>query len=333
MSQLRKVFDPPHGESLDDLEVQLQKKRAEVNDLQSRIQILRSQNAVPLSATKSALANVLAGALAGCCEIITTMPLDVIKTQMQVHPGRFSGIFSAGSSLVRTDGVRALYLGLFSSLAQVGGKVALRFTAFDQIKTLFTNKQGKVEWWGNLGAGMAAGGIEALLWTTPCERIKVLQQCSIGGDKRFQTLRGTGLILLKEQGLSGLFVGLVPTIYRQAISVGVRFMLYGVVKDLLEGRDSNRQSQWWHPPVAGASVGMLSIVANHPFDVIKSQVQADMKFGKAKGMYASCQEIIKQQGIRGFSRGLSPRVMRVGVAQAVVFTVYEHFLDWIKSII
>ena len=57
---------------------------------------------------------------------------------------------------------------------QVGGKVALRFTAFDYLKGFFKDSEGKVTAIGNLCAGTMAGAIEAVVWTCPTERVKVL---------------------------------------------------------------------------------------------------------------------------------------------------------------
>jgi hypothetical protein len=37
----------------------------------------------------------LAGGIAGACEVIATMPLDVAKTQMQINPGKYSGPINA----------------------------------------------------------------------------------------------------------------------------------------------------------------------------------------------------------------------------------------------
>lgn len=52
----------------------------------------------------------LAGGIAGACEVITTMPLDVAKTQMQINPGKYKGPIDALRRI-------ALEVGLYSSIS------------------------------------------------------------------------------------------------------------------------------------------------------------------------------------------------------------------------
>lgn len=75
-----------------------------------------------------------------------------------------------------------------------------------------------------------AGFVEAAVWTTPTERIKVLRQTEVGGGDKYGNLFVAARTIVRTQGISGLFVGLVPTSIRQASSVGVRFALYPFVK-------------------------------------------------------------------------------------------------------
>ena len=124
----------------------------------------------------------IAGAGGGACEILATMPLDVVKTQLQVNQGIYRNPIHAGSEIVRMGGVRALYYGMPAFLIQTSGKAAIRFTAFEKIKGLIltvTEEPMGISPHSpliGLTAGLAAGTSEALIWTTPTERLKVLRQ-------------------------------------------------------------------------------------------------------------------------------------------------------------
>lgn len=274
---------------------------------------------------------VLAGALAGIAEITSTYPLDTIKTQMQVNPG-LKGIVPTGVHIIKTGGAHALYYGLPASIAQVGGKVALRFTAFDRLKVLFKDsKSGKISPMGNLAAGTAAGALEAIIWTSPTERIKVLQQTMATSKDagKYSTTLGTIKTVLAESGVKGLYVGTVPTIWKQSASVGTRFWLYEVAKKEMTAEGGTPAA--WKTMVAGGVVGGVSTVFNHPFDVIKSRMQAHQ--GKSsespyKGTFSGLVHIAKTDGTMALMKGLSPRFTRVAFAQAITFTVYEAFLSW-----
>merc|ERR1712232_1343541 len=85
----------------------------------------------------------------------------------------------------------------------------------------------------NFLAGLGAGSAEAAIWTTPTERLKVLRQSEAGGGSKYSTTLGSVRTIIAEGGVSSLFVGLVPTVLRQASSVGTRFMLYEPVKGVI----------------------------------------------------------------------------------------------------
>ena len=64
--------------------------------------------------------------------------------------------------VLNATGPGGLYFGIGASLAQVGGKVALRFSMFDYLKALLRGKKGReVTAYGNLFAGMLSGAFEA----------------------------------------------------------------------------------------------------------------------------------------------------------------------------
>jgi len=130
--------------------------------------------------------HALAGAVAGVCEVLGTMPLDVAKTNMQMHPGKFQGPIDALVQISKKGGPKALYFGTTPFLLQTSGKAAIRFTAFAKIKDFLETVLGpghKAQI--NLWSGLLAGAVEAAVWTTPTERIKVLRQAEIGSGNRY----------------------------------------------------------------------------------------------------------------------------------------------------
>ena len=71
------------------------------------------------------------GLIAGSLEAVVTMPFEVIKTRQQINN-------SSGDVLgqLRSLGVRNLFVGLPIMIAQSGGKVAIRFSAYSELKNL-----------------------------------------------------------------------------------------------------------------------------------------------------------------------------------------------------
>lgn len=63
--------------------------------------------------------NILAGALAGACELITMYPLDVVKTRAQQIVGGKLSIIQSLSELLKEGGPPRLYRGILLAQNQI----------------------------------------------------------------------------------------------------------------------------------------------------------------------------------------------------------------------
>ena len=216
----------------------------------------------------------IGGAIAGALDTCITMPLDTMKTQMQIK--KYPGAVACARTIVKADGARGLYYGFQPFVVQASGKAAVRFFMFETLKDAAAkggaDLEGNATMW-NLLCGLGAGMCEALAWTAPTERLKVLRQATAG--------KGTGgavqpvSMILKEQGIGGLYVGAGATAARQATSVAVRFTMLDHVKAAVCGVAGyeKKDAPGWVTFVAGASGGAVSVVVNNPIDVVKSRIQ------------------------------------------------------------
>jgi len=183
----------------------------------------------------------------------------------------------------------------------------------------------------NFISGLFAGFTEAIVWTTPTERLKVLRQNEItSGGNKYNSLVGGMATVVKEQGIQGLYKGVVATGIRQASSVGVRFMLYNEVRALISG---NEKGKPWHSMLAGGTVGAISVIVNNPVDVVKSRIQAQGSTGDLKytGTVQAFLRIMKEEGFKTFFKGVEARVLRVGLGQAITFATYEQILQLVEK--
>jgi len=212
----------------------------------------------------------VAGGVAGACEVIGTMPLDVAKTQMQINPGKYANPVDALVKIGHTAGLPGLYYGMPAFLTQTSAKAAIRFFSFAQCKEGINLALGPKAAADNVTtvnfvAGLGAGAMEAAIWTTPMEKLKVVRQAEANkeGPKRFNSMIGTVRIILQEEGIRGLFAGLGATMLRQASSVGFRFMCYEPVKNTLTQFTGTSESIATFM-IAGGTVGAISVVLNNP---------------------------------------------------------------------
>lgn len=85
-----------------------------------------------------------------------------------------------------------------------------------------------------------------------------------------------------------------------------------------------------HSMLAGAGAGLISSIATCPLDVVKTTLQAqNARRGSPgyEGVVKTCVRIYKQNGVRGFYRGLGPTIAGYLPTWAIYFTAY----DWIKD--
>tara|TARA_B100000513_G_scaffold195064_1_gene124957 strand:- start:1700 stop:2347 length:648 start_codon:yes stop_codon:yes gene_type:complete len=206
---------------------------------------------------------------------MVTMPLDTIKTQMQIK--HHAGMFSCAQSIIGTDGVRGLYFGFRPFIIQASGKAAVRFYMFDMlckgVDAAGVERSRHPTMWTSI-CGMGAGMAEALFWTAPTERLKVLRQSRAGMGDLSPHIPVSHFI--REHGISTLYVGMVPTMLRQATSVATRFTLLDQVKAAvcaMLGYDTRRAPSWV-VFVSGGVGGFVSAMVNNPLDVAKSRIQS-----------------------------------------------------------
>lgn len=204
-----------------------------------------------------------------------TMPLDTIKTQMQIK--QHTGMFSCARLIVTADGTRGLYFGFKPFMIQASGKAAVRFCMYDMlckgVDAAEIDRSQHPTMWTSI-CGMGAGMAEALVWTAPTERLKVLRQSRAGmGDRTNHVSVGQ---FIRQHGVSTLYVGAVPTMLRQATSVATRFAMLDQVKAAVCGMLGNdtRRAPAWVVFVAGGVGGFVSAMVNNPLDVAKSRIQS-----------------------------------------------------------
>lgn len=86
--------------------------------------------------------------------------------------------------------------------------------------------------------------------------------------------------------------------------------------------------------IIGLISGAMGPFSNAPIDTIKTRLQ---KSSAAEGESAwtritlIAREMWRQEGVRSFYKGLSPRVLRVAPGQAIVFAVYERVKTLVEN--
>merc|ERR1711892_2234 len=284
--------------------------------------------------SKHAWKNILAGGIAGGIEICITYPTEFVKTQLQLdekaRPAKYNGTVDCAKQHMRQSGIRGLYKGLPVLLLGSVPKTAVRFSANAQanqrLQSLFPQfcNQNKVA--KSLLAGLIAGVSEAILIVCPMETVKVRFINDFNrAQPQFRSLyHGCGVII-KQEGLGGLYKGLTATVLKQGTNQMMRFGVYESCWSSHFPWLPEWTPQQVYTALYGGLAGAISVVGNTPLDVIKTRMQG-LDASRYKNTLDCAKQTYRNEGLVAFYKGTLPRMTRVVIDVAIIFVLYEEVL-------
>ena len=281
-----------------------------------------------LGSNAGAGVNMLAGALAGITEHAVMFPIDSIKTRMQVFATSpaavYTGIGNAFTRISSTEGMRALWRGVSSVILGAGPAHAVHFGMYEAIKELAGgNEAGKNQWLATSLAGASATmASDALM--NPFDVIKQRMQVH---ESQFRSVFTAMRVIYRTEGLSAFYISYPTTLTMSVPFTAVQFTVYEQIKKMLN--PSNQYSPVTHM-IAGGLAGGVAAGATTPLDVAKTVLQTrgtstDPEIRRVAGMGDAFRIIFKRDGLKGFTRGLAPRVLAHMPSNALCWLSYEFF--------
>lgn len=182
--------------------------------------------------------NLLAGGGAGLTAASSTYPLDLIRTRLaaQRNERYYKGIGHALRTIRRDEGMKGLYKGMGTTLLGVGPNIAINFCVYDTLKSFWT--VGRSDYsgpWTSLVCGSVAG-ITSSTVSFPLDLVRRRMQLEGAGGKApiyKSGILGTFMHIVKTEGWSGLYRGILPEYLKVVPSVGIVFMTYESIKRCL----------------------------------------------------------------------------------------------------
>lgn len=83
--------------------------------------------------------------------------------------------------------------------------------------------------------------------------------------------------------------------------------------------------------LSGGLAGGISVYVTNPVDVVKTNMQG-MEAHKFDGAMDCMRKIMRNEGVKGFYKGVNPRLIRVVMENALSFTIYEHVKEVVMHI-
>jgi len=271
---------------------------------------------------------LVSGMIAGAIETVTVWPMEFIKTQLQLssptNPLPYNSMSSGLTYTFKANGFLGLYRGLAPTLIGSIPKAGIRFGLNAEIKGRLRDANGNLTPAKNFLAGLGAGVSEALIIVAPAETVKT--KCI---DMNLPFLEGMKKILA-EEGLKGVYQGAAATAMKQGSNQGLRFMWFNEYKSWITNNGEEKMTPL-KSLLGGMSAGCFSTLGNNPFDVVKTRMQ-----GVAATQYSGTLDCFKQimanEGIGGFYKGVGPRLMRVVPGQGIIFMSFEGIQGMVREV-
>lgn len=185
-----------------------------------------------------------------------------------------------------------------------------------------------------LGAGTAA--CIADLITFPLDTTKVRLQiqgesksANLANALKYRGVFGTIATIVKTEGVSSLYNGLVAGLQRQMSFASVRIGLYDTVKVFYSNGSDNVSIGC--RLLAGSTTGAMAVTLAQPTDVVKVRFQAQANVtGMAKrysGTLNAYRTIAKEEGFKGLWKGTLPNIARNSIVNCAELVTYDMFKD------
>ncbi|KAL3695938.1 hypothetical protein R1sor_010014 [Riccia sorocarpa] len=182
--------------------------------------------------------------------------------------------------------------------------------------------------WESATAGAVAGFVTVVA-LHPLDIVRTRFQVNDGRHVRVPNYRSTLHALTtigRIEGLRGLYAGLTPALIGSTVAWGAYFLFYNKAKARYERLNSGQLGPVLHLISAAEAGGLVCLVTN-PLWVIKTRLQLQAPgYGTQKpysGFRDAIRSILREEGWRGFYKGLGPGLLLVSHG-ALQFMAYEE---------
>jgi hypothetical protein len=276
--------------------------------------------------THSGFRDIINGFLSGSFTVFITQPLQVIRTSMMVTymNGKPAGFIHIIKRIASEEGVKGFYRGFFPTLIKTPIGSAIFFSSLEKNKKILKNKK-----YFNQNTTLLNSTSSAIARTIQCTLLNPILVCitrfEVIGFNSYTNIFDALWKIKKEEGFKGYVVGLKPLLFKEVPTSAIFYTLYEKFKKMIKNFGINNiQIQ---ASVSAITANIIITFLNNPLDVIRTRLQY-LHFSKNtshdyKGVFSGIYKIAKNEGVRGLTVGMLPRILKRASASAIAWTIYE----------
>jgi solute carrier family 25 protein 38 len=268
------------------------------------------------------------GSLSGALTSFIVQPLDVIKTNFLTIEGKTT-IKKSFKFVLKNHGPLGFWKGLSPSVTKSFIGSGISFSLLEKFKILIPKTQSRLSHiiHDSLSAIFSRTLTTVLL--NPLSVVKIRMEAP-----QTDPYRGMGDALkriYKEEGFKGYYKGLGPTLLRDLPFSGLAYTFYRQYHHIFKEMfgDSKFVSMF-----SGGMAGFTATLITHPFDIIKTRNQfnhiSKTEQFRYLGIVHAFKCIYSNEGLKGFTTGLSIRIIERTIAFSSVWFIYENLKHYFK---
>ncbi|KYQ88596.1 mitochondrial substrate carrier family protein [Tieghemostelium lacteum] len=203
--------------------------------------------------------------------------------------------------------------------------------------------------------GMTLARVSGSIIRTPFDVVKMRQQVSTSLEKsQGNKVKYTSQIILsilKKDGVKGLFKFSYVSLLRDLPFSAIYFSSYEISRNyqksyyqslhqgeiLSDGSKKKEKLSALNNLLSGAFAGAVATIFTIPLDVIKTNLQTQDVLPKKdrvfKGVFSTLSIIIKNEGLKGLTKGLGTRLIHIIPSAGLSFASYEYFKKILSTMI
>ncbi|KAI8841762.1 solute carrier family 25 member 44-like protein [Chytridium lagenaria] len=300
----------------------------------------------------------------------TIYPIALVKTRLQVASEQHAfRTFKTFKTILRQEGFRALYQGFtVTAIGAIPAQV-LYLSSFEASKhyleRLFSSPSLSTSTWhpnqiavlcNFLGGGIASLSSQCVVIPIDVvsQKLMIQNKKSVRRDGATPYRNGSDVIvnILKNEGISGLYRGSLPSILTYVPSSAVWWGTFALTRRIIL---YSLGAQTPTPPtltlvttssttqptsvaaaaatrdlmvsgMSGFMAGAVSAAVTNPMDVIKTRMQTMRREG-GKGAVMELVENVgmlwRSEGWKGFTRGMGARILQIAPVSVMTISTYE----------
>ncbi|KAL6764784.1 mitochondrial carrier domain-containing protein [Haematococcus lacustris] len=270
-----------------------------------------------------------ASAVAACTAEALTLPLDTAKVRLQLQKdgNKYRGLLGTLGTIAKEEGPAALWKGIEPGLHRQCLFGGLRIGLYEPVRNFYVGKdfKGEAPLLIKIAAGLTTGAL-GIMVASPTDLVKVRMQSegklAPGVPRKYPSALAAYGIIVREEGVAGLWKGVGPNIARNALINAAELASYDQVKSSLLASGMFQDNVVTHI-LSGLGAGFIAVCFGSPVDVVKSRVMGD-KVGRFSGVLDCFVKTAREEGVAAFYKGFIPNFGRLGSWNVAMFLTLEQ---------